>query len=86
MIGPSLQLAQGVPAVFLWHNEAEAPMPEGVPILVIEADGGQRIARLDESGYLFDWSSDDSLDPSGIAWWAHIPPAPDFTSESKDAA
>lgn len=78
---PPLQKPAALP--FLWHDASLDPLPEGVPVLASEADGSPCIVRLDESGYLFDYSSGENLDPADILFWGYIPAAPNTEEDGE---
>lgn len=69
---------------FAWIGIEMLDIPEGIEVLVAEAEGiAMCVATLDESGYLFD-SSGEAIDPNLIRWWAYLPKTPDCQTE--DAA
>ncbi len=73
--GPDASGPAPAPGLLRWRDPEAEPMPEGVHVLIIEADGSHRIAALDQSGYLFA-DNGDNLDAAGVVWWAPLPAAP----------
>lgn len=76
--GPGSSDSSQAPVLFRWHDASVKQLPEGVRVLILDDEKHERVACLDESGYIIESATGDALDPNAIVCWAFIPAIPAF--------